>query len=443
MIRFLRTSVALVFHSILIGFILVAFLYGLFLILPNRVFFSAEVMIDSIKYSNCEIEKLDMEVNSIDIDGKEVLYLQYYGKYFVVNGKEYYHKNTISDLFRIIPNDEEKSHIRIKASEYTRQFHFKYTKSDNNDKCNDEISYEYEKGYHSDKMNLKAGYGYWSIDEADHIEIHLSNCKLDISMYDEVIEEEEIEIKISGVNSLVPSKCEFRASGALLSYIKINALNICNIEKDSVKNSEGKITVFYKAKPEEFALYESQELSFYNRDKVITANIGEANNHSNCRFAVLFNGYADQLDVSNNSLIPSFTNMIKENVYISPTILVTMIGGAITLITKKEGKQKKSEAVSSNCLQEAASVDHNPQLNLSEGIISKECIKDEEATQSENGKRNNQVAVPAQIAPIKENLESDEKQKAGSKAYNRTSINQQKNKKSDSRKTRASKRRKK
>ena len=61
------------------------------------------------------------------------------------------------------------------------------------------------------------------------------------------------------------------------------------------------------------------------------------------KYKIDCNGYANQIKLSGNSLIPNFVNTLKENAYVSPTLFVTVIAGAISLIKIDAKLYKKKE----------------------------------------------------------------------------------------------------
>ena len=404
MIRFLRSS--LFYQSFKIGVILVAFLFLLFIIFPNKVFFTAKAQKKYFEYIDCTIEKLDMTCSEIRLDSiNDDLFFSYYGNYFVVNGKEYYSFSEREYCFHVTSRNGDKYKPYIVLGDPLRRSRFTYTIFNNAENHSDNISMKKSTTpFMGDELNMETGPGEWSIRNVDNDNfiIIIRGCKLGISTYEEtyeeIVEDDEIQIEVSDISSLVPMQCIVNTYRA-----EIDSMSITHIGEENFNDCPGNISVFYKAKPEEYEFIDTQELNIHSRDKSITASVSkkneiENNDYLNNQNTILYSGYADDINLSQNSLMPSFTNMIKENVYTLPTILVSMIVGAIALVWKKEENGQDIEEIAN---QQAKKQEDNTMPKAEENEIVEENDKQHDAekkleieTQEKKGELQQQTGKP-------------------------------------------------
>lgn len=128
----------------------------------------------------------------------------------------------------------------------------------------------------------------------------------------------------------------------------VNSIDISQI--DSLKNLKGNgiVSVSYNPTPEEYPI-KKQELDILSNNKTIVATISSLEND---QYLISAAGYADNIELSKNNLMPTMKNWFKGNAYMLPTTVVTIIGGAITLTKKniEDDKKKKGNSPSEKVL---------------------------------------------------------------------------------------------
>lgn len=126
-------------------------------------------------------------------------------------------------------------------------------------------------------------------------------------------------------------------SSARILSPKTKRLEISNIKALSTEKASGNMDVYYNPEPDkhDFML---QDLNIDSKGQTLSASIEIADND---HASLILSGYVNKLTLSGNSLLPDFFNMFKDNAFLPPALLLTIIGGAITLSSKSKKAEKE------------------------------------------------------------------------------------------------------
>lgn len=318
-------------QSCRIGFVLFLLLFFLFAFIPHNTYFSANIETNQINIDKCIIEKVDIDSSKVICESNSFGRIMI-EKTFEINEVQYGHDAQLSFSFielkpisnnrfiRIEPDNSDDSDISCRLLFRQRIINEDLPRTD------------YIKSMENNSHDMKLSIG-------DTLFIHnkTSFCI--------VIEGYEIKVRTPYGQTEFDGKTIMRlTNGAYLSEFDrfefmnpiINDLEISSIS-ECVLRGTGDIAVHYNPEPNCYSI-QTQELNMYSSNSSVSVTIKSAND----KYLLSCLGYANTLKLSGNSLIPSLFNLIKENVYLAPTLIVTMIGGAITLIKiYKESNESK------------------------------------------------------------------------------------------------------
>lgn len=332
---------SLLIQAARVGLVLLLFCIILFVVLPHRAFFAANMMTNEIDIKDCTIGKADIDCSEANVStGVEAGYIKFDNTVFEINGKQYdVSQNNTDWSIELVPSRTRYPDITIKALEDKIHFY--------KDGINGKMTLKKEQLYQNDyaksekkdnkeTFSLKIGNDHVYYSGKLRLEMEGYNVRV---MMNDTVEEYPDEKSIIIVFPQIVEHLQFVNSNSnTFVNPQINEVEIINQYDYSLYGS-GDINIHYN--PESFKYtVDKQELNIKSTYNTISTTISSDKDK---QYKVHCSGYADSIVLSNNSLIPTFFNYLKENVYVIPTMFVTIIVGAISLIKTNKDNKKKEE----------------------------------------------------------------------------------------------------
>ena len=359
---FFKLIISLFIHSLIIGGVILGILKGIFLICPQKAFFSADIEMETLNEIKGEISRVDIDAEELSFFTEEKLHFD--TDLIIINGVNYVCKKDEDPEIIItpnIPNTNGNINIKIQSLPSSQDINFLSTIG-NQDSIKDAtkpnppsvLLRAKEEVLKSQKPQLNI--------ETDAAVVISTKQECSVAINNSVVivngivkETSDIENENNGKSNWMwdeeTIEISFPEGIKKLSWVTnkdknyyfynshVNTIDISKINALKDLRGNGNISVSYNPTPEEYPI-KKQDLEIISEDKKIVANITSLEND---RYLISAAGYADSIELSKNSLIPSLMNWFKGNLYMIPTTIVTIIGGAISLINNKYGKKEKKE----------------------------------------------------------------------------------------------------
>ena len=324
----------------------------LFLVIPRRTYFSANIVTNKIDTDPCSIGKVDMDCSDIkifiDADSGSILFDD---TVFEINGKQYDFTGKgdswslilepvqLYNQISIIPLEDTvhcykssiQGHMTLKQEQLFQKDYISNEHVENNEVFNLGIYGDHL--YYSGKLRLILEDFRVQVEAGDAVKEYFDDNKIVIDFPQKV---KNLRITTSGYKEYAfPQRNQFVNP-------RINEIEVMNPYNSSLYGS-GEVNTHYNPESLQYPVVK-QELKIQSTYNTFSSVISSDRKG---QYNVYCSGYADSIVLSNNSLIPTFLNYIKQNAYVVPTMFVTIIVGAISLIKVNEDKKKKEEKADS------------------------------------------------------------------------------------------------
>ena len=277
----------------------------------------------SLVIDNGDLKSLNYEGTNLLIKKAKTMEIQFHdSQVFQYAGTEY--QVNPSDTIQIqMTSDESRSMVTSSES-----FSITY-------EINEEPSERHIVTMNNDQITIGSFQGTVNADGKD---IRLSFYSCDIILPDNVKKLRNCP-EVGKTEIIIPtaSKLHILFQEASLSFstsAKIFSIMYTNIE-NIIARVSGDLNFSYMSKSNRYEL-NNDTIDFSNPNNSITAFLQKDNPHS---FHLNSSGNISKAEVSGLNLFPSFWGWMYENVYLVPTTILTIIGGAISLIKSEERKQ--------------------------------------------------------------------------------------------------------
>ena len=310
----------------IIGFI--GFIISKFITTQGHFFLNANIdnLINtekSLVIDNGNLKSLQYEGTNLLIRKANIMEIQFHdSQKFQYAGIEY--QANPSDIIQIwMPSDESSSMITSSES-----FSITY-------EIDEEPSEKHNMTMNIDQTTIAKFQGTINTDGKD-IRLNLIGCKVklptNIKKLRNCPEVGKTEIIIPTASKLhlffQEASLSFSTSAEVFSIVYTNIDSI-------IARVSGDLNFTYMSKSNKYEL-NNDTIDFSNSNNSITAILQKDDLHS---FHLSSSGNISKAEVSGLNLFPSFWGWIYENVYLVPTTILTIIGGAISLIKSEERKQ--------------------------------------------------------------------------------------------------------
>lgn len=277
----------------------------------------------SLVIDNGHLKSIKYEGTNLLIRKANIMEIQFHdSQKFQYAGIEY--QANPSDIIQIwMPSDESSSMITSSES-----FSITY-------EIDEEPSEKHDVTMTNDQIAIANFQGTVNADGKD-IRANFNNCKVklptNVKKLRNCPEVGKTEIIIPSASKLhlifQEASLSLSTSAEVFSTVYTNIDNI-------IARVSGDLNFTYMSKSNKYEL-NNDTIDFSNSYNSITAILQKDDLHS---FHLSSSGNISKAEVSGLNLFPSFWGWIYENVYLVPTTILTIIGGAISLIKSEERKQ--------------------------------------------------------------------------------------------------------
>lgn len=312
----------------------VLMLFFVFSKISNSVYFHADINSGHIEFNNCVIEEMNIDAKQVFTDITEEKGILLSGP-VSVNGIKY--------------DDDIVSVSFVPVSDYSAMRVFPLDK-DGVIKCSfkrhPELNEEDDELPQTDSIrnpsNTMRGIKNFNprvlvincneyVKYSGAMRIELSGCEVEVFGKD-TYTDRKINIIVEGKTADYVDKNKFiQITNPQCNYVLLN-----NVYEWS-SQCEGSISVDYIPTSKKYDLA-GQRLSIKDNSSRLVAKIKS----KEYQYSIDYRGYANEISLSGNSLLPDIYNYLKENVYLIPAMLITMIGGAISLVAAYARKKENN-----------------------------------------------------------------------------------------------------
>lgn len=133
-------------------------------------------------------------------------------------------------------------------------------------------------------------------------------------------------------------KTTIKTPNILRKYNELPDVNYCSADFKGVNNAtyvgNGDLLFSPSVSPETYSIYE-QTVDFHGVATQLDASIMITEDSLEDNIVLTMNGKVDEAYISNMTLFPTFSGWYKDNIYLAPLSLVSIVFGSISLLKKK------------------------------------------------------------------------------------------------------------
>ena len=347
--------IALLFiHSFGIMIVIAALIFFLFAISSKEIFVAVDAQANSVEITdNSEIPELVLEKGLVETrtlslkgqaDQPVVFFL--FGKAVTVESqdKSSSAEEVISDAYRIemIPTHQSNA-VRIHPDDF-----FTAKSSDSNDsylRCRFNSYFCNSVEFHTSDMTIRNAYDmFFSIESDSVLDISTHDCQIKILSDDgQVLKvyDGDLSYNITIPHTLFLDVC---CSDCTIENARSISAKINDVKNISLFGN-GQVSVSYSADSKEYNL-EKQPVSLCSNNSNYTIEISQNKDSEQTAFSVSGYGVVNKASLANVPLMPSPSAWFRENIFLLPASIITIVLGSVKLIEltkKKETDENKKD----------------------------------------------------------------------------------------------------